>query len=378
MSDVRPESGSTEARCHPLQVVSESVGQVPHHLKVVAPVVTALLWLGVGVVALGMAFGAFWPDDLRGGGGAARALAAGKFVATVLPVHAAVGLLAWGLLAAALRRFAVAGASVALAAGLLAWAMPLLGPAVPQATGPTLRVMTANLRFDHADPAGILAAVDLHQPDLLLTQEWAPLHEHPLGTALAERFPHRIKTFGARSAVDGVAAFGRHPMVEIELETNAGEAELPPWLKTKAQRLRVDVDGRAVEVFNVHPSSPQSVRAIESNRVANAGLAALAGAVAESVGPVIVAGDFNAPPRSSSARAYAAAGLLDAHAAVGAGFGHTWPAGKLPRFVPGVRIDAVWSGGGLVPVACEVAADTGSDHRPVVADLRFARSAFGG
>ena len=130
----------------------------------------------------------------------------------------------------------------------------------------------------------------------------------------------------------------------------------------------MSVEGRVVEVFNVHPSSPQRVSAMTNNRLTNG---RFAGAAAETPGPVVVAGDFNAPPRSAPVRAYAEAGLIDAHAAVGSGLGHTWPVGKLPFFVPGVRIDAVRSGGGLVPVACGVGSDTGSDHRPVWADLCF-------
>ncbi len=338
------------------------------------PLSTAL-WLGVLATAAAMVFAAFWPDDLRDGGRLHNALAAARFVLAVLPVHAAVGLLVWALLAAALRRVAVAGTSVALAALLLAWALPLIGPTVPAAEGPTIRVMTANLRYDNAEAAGLLAAVDDLVPDLLLLQEWAPLHEATLGGALDARFPHRAVTFGGVTDIDGVAAFSRFPLREVVLDADT-DAAVPVWLHPKAQRLRVDADGRSVEVFNVHPASPQRPAAITGNRVTQRALASLAGVAAEQLGPVVVAGDFNAPPVSAPVRAYAAAGLLDAHAAAGPAwsFGHTWPVGKLPPFVPGVRIDAVWSGGGLVPIACGVGPGTGSDHRPVWADLRFVRS----
>ena len=231
--------------------------------------------------------------------------------------------------------------------------------------------MTSNIRFDHPDAEGLLAAaVDRMKPDLLLCQEWAPLHEDPLGTALSERFPHRLVRRDSTTNIDGVAAFSRFPLQDVPLDADPATA-LPAWLHPKLQRLRLEVDGHPVEVFNVHPSNPQSQRAITGNRDTQWRLAELAGAAA-TTGPVIVTGDFNAPPASAPVRAYAAAGLVDAHAAAGSGFGHTWPEGTLPFFVPDVRIDAVWCGGGLVPVHSEVGPDTGSDHRPVLAVLRFA------
>ena len=337
-----------------------------------ARTLTAALWLGVALAAAAMAFAAFWPDDLRDGGRLHNALAAAKFVLCVLPVHTAVGLCAWALLAAALRRFATAGASALLAVALLAWSLPLVGPAVPEAEGPLLRVMTSNVRYDHAEPAGLLAALDEHDPDLLLLQEWAPLHEEALGPALDARFPHRVVKLNAVTDVDGVAAFSRFPIESVPLDGGA-PTPAPRWLSPKAQRLRLSAHGRTVEVFNVHPSSPQRVSAITANRVTQGRLASLAGAAVGLLGPVVVAGDFNAPPASAPAQAWAGEGLLDAHAAAGPrlSFGHTWPDAKLPFFVPGVRIDAVKSGGGLVPVSCVVGPPTGSDHRPVVAELRF-------
>ncbi len=60
-------------------------------------------------------------------------------------------------------------------------------------------------------------------------------------------------------------------------------------------------------------------------------------------------------------------GLIDAHRAVGAGLGTTW--GHAVAW-PGFRIDHVYSRG-LLPRSCEVAADVGSDHRPVLVVLEL-------
>ena len=60
-----------------------------------------------------------------------------------------------------------------------------------------------------------------------------------------------------------------------------------------------------------------------------------------------------------------AAGLRSAQGAAGYGFGFTWPA-KFPM----ARIDHIMVRG-VVPTKAWVMAPTGSDHRPVVAEIRI-------
>ena len=84
---------------------------------------------------------------------------------------------------------------------------------------------------------------------------------------------------------------------------------------------------------------------------------------------MIVAGDFNAPPTAASQRVYDAAGLADAHAAVGSGFAHTWPVDRLPPFVPGVRIDGV-----RVPRATWPRSPSGSGGRRAATICRSGRT----
>ncbi|MBT8338038.1 MAG: endonuclease/exonuclease/phosphatase family protein [Gemmatimonadetes bacterium] len=86
---------------------------------------------------------------------------------------------------------------------------------------------------------------------------------------------------------------------------------------------------------------------------------------AESHGhPAVVAGDFNTPPES---RAYRAEwdGWTDAFAARGRGMGATRMNGWIQARIDYVLADARWR-----VVSVEVGDDVGSDHLPVIAELR--------
>lgn len=82
-------------------------------------------------------------------------------------------------------------------------------------------------------------------------------------------------------------------------------------------------------------------------------------------GPLIVAGDMNTPPASRYYRQMAQR-MTDSFAAVGRGFGNTF---VWRRELPLLRIDYVWTAGGIDPIRCETKEHRPSDHRPVVAVL---------
>jgi len=81
--------------------------------------------------------------------------------------------------------------------------------------------------------------------------------------------------------------------------------------------------------------------------------------------PLVVAGDMNTPPAS---RYYArmAERFTDAFGAVGRGFGNTF---IWRQRLPILRIDYVWTGGGVEPLTCTMRDHSPSDHRPLVAEV---------
>ncbi len=81
--------------------------------------------------------------------------------------------------------------------------------------------------------------------------------------------------------------------------------------------------------------------------------------------PLVVLGDFNTP-RDSVHFAPLRRELVNAFEKAGFGLGDTWP---MP--LPVLSLDQIWCGRGLAPLFCEHYGTLRSDHRPVVADLRF-------
>lgn len=82
--------------------------------------------------------------------------------------------------------------------------------------------------------------------------------------------------------------------------------------------------------------------------------------------PLILAGDFNAPPGDAVFRLLRPR-LSEAFAAAGRGWGRTFMSG-----FPILRIDQVWSSQQLKPIQVFAVASDHSDHKMVVADFDFA------
>lgn len=82
--------------------------------------------------------------------------------------------------------------------------------------------------------------------------------------------------------------------------------------------------------------------------------------------PLLVIGDFNAP-RDSVHVAGMRTHFTNTFEKAGLGCGATWP---MP--FPVLSLDQIWCGAGLVPVRCWHEVTFRSDHRPVVAELKFA------
>lgn len=84
-------------------------------------------------------------------------------------------------------------------------------------------------------------------------------------------------------------------------------------------------------------------------------------------GPLIVAGDFNTPPRGEVYRRMSA-DLTDAFGYAGWGVGYTFRSD-----VPAMRIDYVFLGNGVRAERCWTPHTEASDHLPLVADVELPR-----
>lgn len=225
-------------------------------------------------------------------------------------------------------------------------------PATAAGTQP-LRVLSFNVLSSNTRHADTLAWVRQTDPDLAFFSEVTAAWEAGL-EPLRATLPYRI----AHPQEDnfGLAVFSKHPILEQEFIAS----RVMPVVMV---RIVVAVAGRRVVFFGVHPLPPMSPATVADR---DAVLRDLAARVGREPGPVIVAGDLNATPWSHAMRPLAAAGLRDTQ--LGRGFSATWQRGN-PIFA--IPIDHLLLGGNITATARWTGPDLGSDHRPIVADLRF-------
>lgn len=269
---------------------------------------------------------------------------------------------------------AAAAGGVALVAG------PVMGLALPldRDAGPTVRLMTYNIKAYYAVEredgfAGIAAEVARHDPDLLVLQD-----ARELGAA-RERDPAAWRAVvGDRAAY----AYGqyviasRHPIRDCAPGSIAYRGESHTFASCVVRVGGIDVDLVTVHLLTprrglnaARHEGPAGFDEWEQNvedRLEQA--ESLAAYVGRRPRPVVLAGDLNAPPRSRVLSLLREAGLRDAFAQAGAGYGYTYGHSLKPRF-SFLRIDHILAGRGVGVADCRVGGKEGSTHRPVIADL---------
>jgi len=144
-------------------------------------------------------------------------------------------------------------------------------------------------------------------------------------------------------------------------------------------RCSVDADGAAFTLVTVHFESPrmglnaarrEGVDGIDAWQRNHETRLAQARALARDLapGPMIVAGDLNAPDASAVVQSLLALGLRDAFASGGRGYGYTYGHTLRPGF-SFLRIDHILVSADFAVRDSTVGSDDASDHRPVIADL---------
>jgi vancomycin resistance protein VanJ len=274
----------------------------------------------------------------------------GSLLDTFLPwVGLAVPVLA---VAALVRRSATAG--VALLVPTLVWGLmfgDLLIPGKGAGGAYDLRVLSHNV--DAANPNPKQTAQDLiaADADVMALEEITTADMKVYKAAFAKKYPYEVSR-------DTVGLWSKYPVVQSE-SVDVGFA----W--TRALRAEVTTPEGKVAVYVAHLASVRVGTSGFTSDQRNNTIKALGRQIAEEkVAGVIVMGDFNGTANDRSL-APLTAGLRSAQGAAGTGFGFTWPA-KFPM----ARIDHIMVRG-VTPTKAWVMKPTGSDHRPVIAELRI-------
>jgi endonuclease/exonuclease/phosphatase family metal-dependent hydrolase len=262
------------------------------------------------------------------------------------------------LLGAMLSRRKGAAATAALAAGALAAVM--LPRAIrrpqPQASGPVLRVLTANLLFGRASERAVVGLVRGKGVDVLFLQELTGAAVTRLRQAgLNDLLPHEMTD--VRGGAGGSGIYARFPL-------SRGLSLAPSSMAQPTARLELPA-GQCVELVCVHPCAPGPPSLRRSVARWREELAILPPSADP---PRVLAGDFNATADHAQFRRLLRLGHVDAASQTGNGLAPTWgPSGK-PALL---TIDHV-----LVDHRCAVLATSvhflpGSDHRAVYAKFRL-------
>ncbi|MFZ1935144.1 MAG: endonuclease/exonuclease/phosphatase family protein [Thermoguttaceae bacterium] len=251
---------------------------------------------------------------------------------------------------------------------------PIMGFCLPwgrlaAAEGPSLRVLTCNLKGECHKNAALDRIIEEQMPDVVALQgcygevriRW------PAGWHVCQ-------------VADFVVA-SRYPVVE-GTDHSWQLAGHGPHMDIL--HCRVQVDGREIDFCSVHLLSPHGgLEAVFDRKTL---LRPSDGPILDAeieqrrlesedayhfacrLGPQqILAGDFNMPVDSAIYRQHWG-GFRDGFSAAGLGYGYTeWPRMRVRVF--GVRIDHVLTGDGWRCRRCWVGPDVGSDHLPLLADL---------
>lgn len=246
-------------------------------------------------------------------------------------------------------------------AGVLWVLIPLLPPffaAAPQGTA--LRLLTFNAFPENPDLAPAENWLLEQDADIVLLQEL--IGEIP---ALRAAYPHQAEQ--AR----GLLLLSRFPVLENESIMLDG---LPQ------QRVRLEIDGASLTIYNLHLFMPlnedesQSLLLRYDEQRRNRQIRELLELLQAESGRLLVAGDFNMS-EWSPIYGELRAGLRDAFRVSAGGIGATWPGGaseELDDFLPPLlRLDYVFYRGAIEAVDVQVGLKLGSDHLPLRVDLRL-------
>jgi len=258
----------------------------------------------------------------------------------------------------------------------LRWSAP---PAQAAPGAATLRLMTWNIKYGNYPFEPLTAELERCRPDVVLFQDAIGALSGPLAGYFREWQVYSHGQFVIAS---------RYPLTDLEVR------ELPrPGERQEYLRCRLHLAGSVVSLYNVHFKTPRrslnefrtarkrpwylprAIEALSHNaQTRQLQAAAVARDLAQEAGPVLLAGDFNAPVTTRVVGVLRDQGLKDAFDERGRGYGFSYGQLLFKYRLPWLRlsfmrIDHVMSSREFGTLRCWTGTGLASDHRPVLADL---------
>ncbi len=219
----------------------------------------------------------------------------------------------------------------------------------------TVTVMTANVLMPNRNVAALLALVERHQPDLLVTLETDQWWDDQL-EPLEERYRHVVRQ--PQDNLYGMHLYSRYPLDDTEVQFLV-EDDVP------SIHTRVTLpSGRQVSLHCLHPAPPSPTEN-ETSSERDAELLVVGKRVADRSMAVIVTGDLNDVAWSTTTRLFRKlSGLLDPR--VGRGMFNTFHAHHWYFRWP---LDHLFHSGHFHLLDIQRLSSFGSDHFPVLVSL---------
>jgi vancomycin resistance protein VanJ len=221
-------------------------------------------------------------------------------------------------------------------------------------------VMTLNAGNGLAAPDRLVGVLRDSGADIIGLQELTEPQAEAIERELTGLYPYRAIFAGG---IPGKGLLSMHPLAAVEqLDLYPARPDL--WAA-------IHTGQGALSVIVAHPPPRNYRNGFPVDPATVAQITALIG-LATSVAPAVLMGDFNATRRSATYARLAAAGLVDAFGTSGRRRGATLPArwARLP-LPPVARVDYIWHTPDLTSLGAWIGKDSGSDHLPVLARLRF-------
>jgi endonuclease/exonuclease/phosphatase family metal-dependent hydrolase len=254
---------------------------------------------------------------------------------------------------------------------------PLMGlvvglPRVGGVKTPTVRVLSYNVDKGHGGAENLAEEVRRFSPDVVVMQEidvsgdkLVRAFQSSYATVevsgqffIASRFPivSSVKAEPLSMRLDGLRHYHAYlldtPIGRLRLISVRPTSPSWPLIDLRQKGLSGRNLGSALEVLDWN----SRLRELEARTIAEA--------AAQSVEPVVIAGDTNLPDLSRILGRYLSP-FDDAFAEAGSGFGYTFPSGRMPW----MRIDRILTGRGLRAVGFLRGTSALSDHLCVVGDI---------
>lgn len=261
---------------------------------------------------------------------------------------------------------------LAIAAAILF--IPFMGLCIPwnaSSQSPKIRVLTCNVGGRGTNTEKLNQLIQRSNADIVALQE--------CNANLRASFPK-----GWRSIREGEFIVASHYPMKLEAIHKLME---PPhqWPRIYLMQCRIQTSIGKISFSSLHLPSPHPALSsiLDRRKIINLSNIQklnedeiLRGKASKEISrfletgsnPMIIAGDFNMPTESVFYRRH----WLDySNAFSNAGFGYGLTMKVIIRgFKYGVRIDHILMSGSLAAEKCRVAPDVGSDHLPVIADIR--------